>query len=178
MKKILFVFAMLLAVVTASAGEKTFAVVDGNPSVLKAGGNIVVSFNFEGATYDLNEPLEQHYKNLDELKTKVPVSFMQGFTDKAKKSNIVEERAEAKYSVEVKVNNMDCYYKVMSIVPGHNTKVWGTATIKDNASGETVCVIKITECEGGRDFSIDDSFGKCFIKIGEAIGNLMNKGKL
>lgn len=177
MKKIFLLFAMLLGVLTASAGEKVLTLEQGELTSLKAGGNVAVVFNFDGAMYDMKEPLSAHYNNLAELTAKVPFNFTEGFNDKCKKSKVVDS-ADAKYTIAIKADNMDCYYKVVSFVPGHVTKVWGTAAIKDNTTGETIAVIKITECAGSRDFTIDDSFGKCFISLGEKIATAFNKGKL
>ena len=177
MKKLFFLFAMLLGVLSASAGEKVLTLEQGELATLKAGGNVAVVFNFDGATYDMKEPLSAHYPNLAELTAKVPFNFTEGFNDKCKKSKVVDS-ADAKYTMEIKVSNMDYFFSAMSFVPGHKTKVWGTATIKDKTTGETVAVIKITECEGDRDFVADDSFGKCFVKLGEQLAKAFNKGKL
>lgn len=178
MRKFLLFLTLLVGAATAFAGEKTFSVLEGTLDRLKEGGNVVVTFDFEGATFDNREPLSVHYQNLSELIARVPTGFMQGFSEKAKKCNIVDNATDAKYSIIIEVENMDSCFQAMSIVPGHSTKVWGTATIKDNATGETVAVVRISECEGDRDFTIDDSFGKCFIKIGEGIGKAFSKGKL
>lgn len=177
MRKLFLLLVMLMGVLTASAGDKVLALEKGELASLKAGGNVAVLFNFDGAMYDMKETLAAHYSNLAELTAKVPLNFTEGFNDKCKKSKIVDS-ADSKYTINIKVENMDCYYKVVSFVPGHVTKVWGTATIKDNATGETIGVVKITECAGSRDFTIDDSFGKCFISLGEKIAKAFNKGKL
>ncbi len=177
MKKLFLLFAMLISVLTASAGDKVLDLEKGELASLKTGGNVAVVFNFDGAMYDMKETLAAHYSNLAELIAKVPFNFTEGFNDKCKKSKIVDS-ADAKYIITIKVDNMDCYYKVVSFVPGHVTKVWGTATIKDNTTDDTIAVINITECAGSRDFTIDDSFGKCFISLGEKLANAFNKGKL
>lgn len=177
MKKLFLLFVMLMGVLTASAGENVLSLEKGELASLKTGGNVAVVFNFDGAMYDLKEPLATHYSNLAELTTKVPFNFTEGFNGKCKKSKVVDS-TDAKYTITIKVDNMDCYYKVVSFVPGHVTKVWGTASIKDNSSGETIAVMQITECAGSRDFTIDDSFGKCFISLGEKLANVFNKGKL
>mgnify|MGYP004447654249 CR=1 FL=1 len=178
MKRFISVFAIFLSFVIAFASEKTFTLVEGDLNPIKGGGNIFVTFDFEDATYDNKEPLAVHYENLSELIVKVLSDFNQTLQKKAKKINVVDKVTEAEYTVTVKVNNMDCYFKVMSFVPGSDTKMWGFVTIKDNVTGENIAVIKITECDGGRDFSVDDSFVKCFHKVGEELGKAMNKGKL
>lgn len=177
MKKAIAILAFLICVLTASAG-KTFTLDSGSVAPLKGGANITVSFNFDNATFDNQEPLSSKYGNLAELVAKVPQNFMQGFSSKAKGYGIVDNAANAKYAIAIKVENMDFFYSAMSFVPGYITKVWGTITVTDIATGQNVCVIRVTEGTGDRDFNIDDSSGKTFIELGENFAKIMNKGKL
>ncbi len=177
MKRLFLLFALLMGVLTLSAGDKVLTLEKGELASLKTGGNVTVVFNFDGAMYDMKESLSAHYPNFAELIAKVPLNFMEGFNDKCKESKVVDSE-DSKYTITIKVDNMDCYFKVVSFVPGHATKVWGNASIKDNTTGETIAVVKITECAGSRDFTIDDSFGKCFISLGGKMAKVFNKGSL
>jgi len=179
MKKVLLIVAILLSVFSASAGDKVLVLSQGNLSVLKSGGDATVSFDLEGATWDYKEPLSEHFDNLANLMTKAPAEFQAGFNDKAKKSYLLDS-GDAKYKIVVKIDNMDSYFKVMGweFMPGHVHKMWGTVTITDAASGDTVAVIKVVENKGGRDFTVDDSFLKCFKSLGEKIGSAFKSGKL
>ncbi|MCF0191256.1 MAG: hypothetical protein HUJ96_08345 [Marinilabiliaceae bacterium] len=175
MKRIVIIFAMLLSMTAVCFGQ--YSTTEGDAKPLKEGGDLVVTFDFEGATFDKSQALSDKYENLTSLVSKVPANFKSGFSETSKKSKIVDNASDAKYDVNIKVTNMDLYFKVMSVVPGNVTKVWATITIKDIATGELICTIDVDECAGERDFTIDDSFAKCFVRLGEDFGTIVKKGK-
>lgn len=66
----------------------------------------------------------------------------------------------------VKFSNFDKFFSAMSIVPGNKHKIWGEITVVDKKTNEVICVFKVDEFKGGRDFSIFDSFKESMSDLG------------
>lgn len=173
MKK--YLFTVLLALVgslTAMAGLD-IKVIEGDKKFMKsASGDVVLVFDWEGATYDNKMPLESQFTDLERLKPHAWYGFVEVFNEKAKNMKIVKDEAAAKYKFAMKVTNMDRYIKVMGFVPGPATKVWGTLTVTDLSNGEVIAVIQVTEVDGGANPSPDGSFSDCFEELAKQMTKL------
>ncbi|MCF0202098.1 MAG: hypothetical protein HUK08_01920 [Bacteroidaceae bacterium] len=178
MKKLFLMLVAIFFVAISASAKKVLTETEGNVSDLKKCGKITVRFDFEGAMYDSKEPLGNPYKNLNELIAKVPEWFAKGYKKEAKDSEIVNAGENPRYAITIKVNNMDRYWKVFSLRDGNTTKMWGTITVKDVATGNVVCLLSVDECVGTPDYTVDESFLKCFKKLGEILGEVVKKGKL
>ena len=178
MKKFISIFTMLLCIIMVSAAERPFELVEGDIAAFKGAGNIEVTFDFDDATYDMQEPISVHYATLDDMLLRVPPYFKHGYQKKAKRSKVVYEEDNPQYLVVIKITNVKYNSKVLSVGSSNNTALWGTITFKDKATGATVLVLNINGCAGGHDFSADQSFIKSFQQLGEDFGKLQSKGIL
>ncbi len=173
MKKCLFtVLLALVGSLTAMAGLD-IKVIEGDKKFMKsASGDVVLVFDWEGATYDNKMPLEQQFTDLERLKPLAWYGFVEVFNEKAKNMKVVKDEAAAKYKFAMKVTNMDRYIKVMGFIPGPATKVWGTLTVTDLSNGEVIAVIQVTEVDGGANPSPDGSFSDCFEELAKQVTKL------
>ena len=163
---------VLIGCMAAMAGSD-IKVLEGNKKFLKgAEGNAVLVFNWEGATFDNKQPLTEKFTDLENLKNVAWKGFAETFNEKSKKVKVVREEADAKYKFTMDVKNMDQYFKVMGFIPGNATKVWGTMTVTDLSTGETIAVIEVTEVNGGANPSPDGSFSDCFEELAKQVAKL------
>lgn len=172
MKKILFLLVALVSSLTASAGLD-ISVTQGDKKFFKtAEGNAVLELLWDGATYDGKMPLEEKFTNLSYLKKVAYNGFEETFNDKSKKFKIVKDQSAAKYKITMKVSKMDQYFKVMGFIPGNATKVWGTLTVTEIATGNVVLVVNVDEVDGGANPSPDETFSDCFEELAEQLTKL------
>ncbi len=172
MKKYIFTVLLLFVgsmTVMAGSGIK---VTKGNKNFLKtAEGNAVLFFDWENATFDNKEPLVTKFSNLDALSQVAYNGFTEIF-NKKQRVKIVADETDTKYRFTTKVTNMDQYFKVMGIVPGNATKVWGILTITGLSTGEVFVVIEVNEVDGGANPSPDGSFSDCFEELAKLVAKL------
>ena len=170
MKKIIFTLLFVCTCICSFAGNP-MKVVNGNNKFLKEDATATVSIDWSQAQWNYEKPLtDQWGDSYQKLTTLGEQAFIEGFNEKSKKLKIQE--GDAKYRIEVKISNVDKFYSVMSLVPGNKHKVWGKILVVDIQTGTTVCEADFKELQGGRDFSIDNSFAKCMKDLGKATAKL------
>jgi hypothetical protein len=100
--------------------------------------------------------------------------FIKEFNKRSKKMSAVSS-GDAQYTIDVTITNLDVYVKVWPItIPA--TKLWGTATVINNSTGEKVVVADITELEGmGGTYAI--STESALENIAEELAKHIKKGK-
>ena len=159
-----FIMSVLLTIMCsffAFAGGVKY--LNGNKKLFKtAEGGMLLEISFEGATYDYSCPIEEQWPDIDHYAFKARDGFIQDFRENFKKVYITENKSEAKYSISIKIDNVDMYVKVMSWVPGPAIKVWGTLVITDAASGEELLKLKLKELCGGASPSQHEAMSDTF----------------
>lgn len=171
MKKLLLSLLAVIVSVCAFA-DNTTKLTEGSAAFLKNGGIANVVFNWADAKHDNKEPLRNHWKeNYDTMTVKGEQGFIDGFNAVAKKVKI-DNAEKAQYRIEVNITNVDYFFSVMSIVPGHKHRVSAQIRVVDVSSGETLCVIKVDQRKGSRDFVVTDSFVKTMNQIGQDVAKL------
>ena len=83
-----------------------------------------------------------------------------------------DKKDGANYKFLIKVSNLDSFTNVMGWGARTEAKMWGTLTITDAASGETVAEINIDEAEDGTDYVRREAFGKTFLLLGERVAKM------
>lgn len=171
MRKILLVLCALFICFNGYA--KDIEVIEGKAQMAKRDGLVYVVFNWDDALWDKKTPIKEQWgEHYSKYVTEGERAFLSTFNEKAKKLQTTTDLSEAKYSIAIQFVNFDYYYSVMSFVPGHKHKVWANVTITDNATGDVVCRIKVTELEGDRDFVKFDSFPKMMQMFAEKMAKL------
>lgn len=172
MKKIYLTLIAILCLFASTYAADIY-VVNGDKKFFKsASGNAVLEFVWENARYDNKMALEEHYSNLENLKAVAWNGFVETFNEKCKTVKVVRYASDAKYKMTMKVVNMDSYTKVMGFIPAPATKVWGTFTITDIATGEVLVEINVKEVDGGANPSPDGTFSDCFEELGKQVSKL------
>lgn len=164
MKKILLsILTLCLAGVSAFAGSD-LSVVSGDKKFFKnANGNVNLVIDWSANNFDDRMTLDEKFGDMTSRKAAARDGFIQDFSKLFKNLPIVD--GDADYRIEIKVAKIDQYIKVMGWIPGPSTKVWGTLTVTDLRSGETLLTIEIDECDGGASPSPDESFSDSFESI-------------
>lgn len=171
MKKILAVLFSLFVCISLFAGN-TVKVVEGKQAfktILSEKASAQVVFDWNDAKYDKSKSLKDLWGDKYDYFIKAcEENFQNGFNEETKELKVSKDKSGAKYVVVVKINQLDKYFNVMNIVPGHTVKVWATVTIQ-SPSGEKMVVIEADEMKGSRDFSPDDCYTKAFRIFGERV---------
>ena len=159
---------------TAAFAGNPIKVVNGDKKFFKsAEGKVFLEVVFDkNATYDDKMPLTEKYSDLD---TKAIISyngFVEEFNDNNSKMTFVKDAAEADYKMTINVTKIDEFFNVMGWVSGPCVRVWGTLTVTDTKTGNTMIVVDIDEIDGGAAPSTDRAFNDSFGELGEKIAKL------
>lgn len=178
MKK--YLITMLLAIVgcvTAMAGDD-IKLSSGSVAPLKDGGVGCVVLDVAEAQFDNKKPLKQdeRFANIDEQIPECTKEFIREFNDNAKKFKMTDNADEAKYLFTVKITNLDTFVNVMSFKGGVGIKVWGTITITEKATGNSVAIFNIEE-EGNSGMTYNIAVEETFEGIAKFLAKKINKGK-
>lgn len=157
------------------------AIMAGNPKVVSGKkelkniysetASVLLTIDWSDAKYSYGKSMEKVWEEkYDYMVKSCKDNFIRGFAEENEKLHLGDVD-DAQYKMNVKVTNLDKYFNVMNIVPGHTVKVWCDVTIS-NAKGEKLAEIKVDEMKGGRDASPDDCYGKAFYILGKRIANL------
>ena len=92
--------------------------------------------------------------------------------NKAKKLRMTQDGNDAKYKFILKVANVDRFFAAMAFIPQHEAKMWGTLTIVDMASGQTLAVVEIEEAEDGQHVDIKYCYGETFEELGQTVAKM------
>ena len=167
MKKLLFTLMMLLVSCVTFAGDVT----SGNKKFLKNEGTMLMVFDWANAEYGEKGSLKEHWADDDpgyeRRVSDAQKTILAAFNKKSKKMKAVTS-GTADYTMTVKIEKIDYFFSVMSIVPGHKHTVWATVTVTDK-TGAKVCEMKYERFKGARDFVAYDSYIKLMEAFGEAL---------
>lgn len=173
MKKFCTTLLMLCITVMCAFAGSDIKVMEGNKKFFKsAQGEALLTINWGQATYDYKKPLTEKFGDLEPYADASYSGFIDSFNDECKKVKIVPGSKNAKYQFTIDVTNVDQYIKVMGFVPGPATKIWGTLTITDIATGEKLLVVDIKSVDGGASPSPFESFSDSFEELAEQVADL------
>jgi len=171
--KRLVLMAFMSIIATVAFAANPIKVVSGDKKFFKsAEGNVYLEVKYEGASFDDKMPLTEKY---DDMESKTTISyngFIEEFTDNNKKMKFVTTESEATYKMTIQVTKIDEFINVMGWIPGPCIRVWGTLTVTDVKSGESLLVVEIDEIDGGSAPTTDRAFNDAFGKLGEKIAKL------
>ncbi len=161
--------ATMMAIVAAvSFAANPLTVKQGDKKFLKtASGGALLEFIYDGATYDDRMPLTEKFPDIDKLKKLSWDGFVEEFNERCKTVKVVTKAEEAKYKFTVKVTKIDQFINVMGFIPGPCVRAWGTLTVSDIKSGDTLLVLDIDEIDGGSNPSPDGAYSDCFEELGK-----------
>lgn len=173
MKRI-FLMAFITLFATVAFAANPLKVVGGDKKFFKnAEGTVFLEMIYDNdATFDGKMPLTEKYDNLEE---KIEISyngFVEEFSERNSKLKFVDTEEEATYKMTIHVTKIDEFVNVMGWIPGPCVRVWGTLTVVDVNSGETMIIVDINEIDGGSSPTTDRAFNDAFGKLGESIAKL------
>ena len=168
MKKTLTVIIMTLLCTTAFAKVK---ITSGSAAFLKEEATAVIEFDYSEAAWEE----DQSYKTWcgEDFNTRVQLSkesFIFAFNKNSKKLKINDGGNDAKYRITFKVENME--QKVGGNWGQFYVRCYGTITVQDIATGETVCTINVNKEGGDTDYVPNDRISSCFSEIGKRVAKL------
>lgn len=171
MKKVLSVLFALLISATMFAGN-TVKVVNGKKEakeIFKDKTTALAQIDWSKVKYDNTKDLHETWGDKYDYFVKACTeNFVKGFNDENKGLQVATNANDAKYKMVVKLTNIDKYFNVMNIVPGHTVKIWATIIIT-TANGDQQVEIEVDSMKGSRDFSPDDCYTKAFKILGERV---------
>jgi len=172
--KRLFLMAIVTLFATAAIAGNPLKVVNGDKKFFKsAEGKVFLEVVFDAnAIYDEKMPLTEKYNDLDAKAIISYEGFVEEFTDSKSKMTIVKDEAEADYKMTINVTKIDEFVNVMGWVPGPCVRVWGTLTVTDTKTGDTMIVVDIDEIDGGSSPTTDRAFNDTFGELGKSIAKL------
>ena len=175
MKRLLLTAILALSAVIAFAGNP-LKIVNGKDQVktiMKENTTVVVEFDWSQAKYDNKKTLKEQWEgDYDYIVNDCEESFIKGFNENAKKLKMAKEADNAKYKFVLTVTNIDRFFAAMAFIPQHEAKMWGTLTIVDIASNQTLAEVRIDEAEDGQHVDVKQCFGETFEELGEKIAKL------
>lgn len=171
--KRLVLMAFMTIIATVAFAANPIKVVSGDKKFFKsAEGNIYLEVKYEGASFDDKMPLTEKYNDMESKTTISYDGFIEEFKDNNKKMDFVTTESEANYKITIQVTKIDEFINVMGWIPGPCIRVWGTLTVTDVKSGESLLVVDIDEIDGGSAPTTDRAFNDAFGKLGEKIARL------
>lgn len=171
--KRLFLMAFVTLFATVAFAGNPIKVVNGDKKFFKnAEGKVFLEVIYEGATFDDRMPLNERYSDI-EAKTIISYNgFIEEFVERNTALKFVETIEEATYKMTIQVTKVDEFFNVMGWVAGPCIRVWGTLTITDVKSGDSLLVVEIDEIDGGGAPTVDRAFNDTFGELGKRIAKL------
>ena len=169
-----FLMAFMTIVATVAFAANPIKVINGDKKFFKsAEGNVFLEVVYnDDATFDDKMPLTEKYSNMDE-KTQISYDgFVEEFGENNSKLNFVTDEAEATYKITIQVSKVDEFVNIMGWIPGPCVRVWGTLTVTDAKTGESLLVVEIDEIDGGAAPTTDRAFNDTFGALGKKIAKL------
>ena len=165
----LFAALMMVAVYADNPIEITL----GSRNFLKDYASANVSFDFSKTLYKEDGLLETSLtaEEYDRYTSKAIMAFAEAFNHASRRLRI-DNSEDARYAIDIVVDKIDYFFSVMSLVPGHKHTFFGSITVTNLDTAEIVCELNVTRLKGGRDFSLEDSFYKCFAELGKELAKL------
>lgn len=171
--KRLFLMAFVTLFATVAIAGNPIKVISGNKKFFKnAEGNVLLEIKYDGASFDGKMPLTEKYPDVD-AKTIISYNgFIEEFSERNDDLTFVKNEAEANYKITIQVTKIDEFINVMGWIPGPCIRVWGTLTVTDVKTGESLLVVDIDEIDGGSAPTTDRAFNDTFGELGEKIAKL------
>ena len=171
--KRLFLMAFVTLFATVAIAGNPIKVISGNKKFFKnAEGNVLLEIKYDGASFDGKMPLTEKYPDVD-AKTIISYNgFIEEFSERNDDLTFVKNEAEANYKITIQVTKVDEFFNVMGFIPGPCIRVWGTLTVTDAKTGESLLVVDIDEIDGGSAPTTDRAFNDTFGELGEKIAKL------
>jgi hypothetical protein len=171
--KRLFLMAFVTLFATVAIAGNPIKVISGNKKFFKnAEGNVLLEIKYDGASFDGKMPLTEKYPDVD-AKTIISYNgFIEEFSERNDDLTFVKNEAEANYKITIQVTKVDEFFNVMGFIPGPCIRVWGTLTVTDVKTGESLLVVDIDEIDGGSAPTTDRAFNDTFGELGEKIAKL------
>lgn len=171
--KRLFLMAFVTLFATVAIAGNPIKVISGNKKFFKnAEGNVLLEIKYDGASFDGKMPLTEKYPDVD-AKTIISYNgFIEEFSERNDDLTFVKNEAEANYKITIQVTKVDEFFNVMGFIPGPCIRVWGTLTVTDVKTGESLLVVDIDEIDGGSASTTDRAFNDTFGELGEKIAKL------
>lgn len=171
--KRLFMMAFMTIIATVAFAANPLKVVNGDKKFFKnAEGTVFLEVIYEGASFDDRMPLTEKYDNIEEKTTISYNGFIEEFSERNDKLQFVKTEEEATYKITIKVTKVDEFINVMGFISGPCIRVWGTLTVTDVKTGESLLVVEIDEIDGGSAPTTDRAFNDTFGQLGEKIAKL------
>ena len=176
MKKMLVALCALFVSVSLSAGNP-LKVTNAKTSLkefFKKDAKAYLVLDWNKTQYDNKKTALEEFgaTDYDFIKKDCAEKFIEGFNNKSKGVKLSDKKDGANYKFLIKVSNLDSFTNVMGWGARTEAKMWGTLTITDAASGETVAEINIDEAEDGTDYVRREAFGKTFLLLGERVAKM------
>ncbi|MBO4826903.1 MAG: hypothetical protein J5506_06685 [Prevotella sp.] len=168
---VLALFAMLMMV--AVYADNPIEITLGSKGFLKDYASANVEIDFSKTIYKEKELLMESLteEEFERYTSKAIGAFAEAFNHNSKRLKI-DNSEDARYAIDIEVDKIDYFFSVMSLVPGHKHTFFGTITVTNLDTAEIVCEMIVTRLKGGRDFSLEDSFYKCFAELGKELAKL------
>lgn len=141
----------------------------GNVKCLKENESAVLTIDFSKVTWEKKQDFKQWCGAEYDKRVEVSNSeFTKSFNENSKGVKIVEAGKEAKYKIVVELTNFE--RKTASFGWGRaHIKIYGTLSVVDAATGDTVCTYALDGVSGGDDFVETDRFAKSFAELGKQL---------
>lgn len=171
--KRLFLMAFMAVFATVAFASNPIKVVSGDKKFFKSSeGNVFLEVKYDDASFDGKMPLTEKYSDI-EAKTLISYDgFIEEFTENNSKFNFVKDEVEATYKITVNVTKVDEFVNIMGFIPGPCIRVWGTLTVTDVKTGDSLLVVDIDEIDGGSAPTTDRAFNDTFGELGKRMAKL------
>ena len=175
MKRIILTAVLVFSAMMSFAGNP-LKIISGKyqvQTIMKESATVVVVYDWSQAQYDNKKALKKEWgDNYDLIVEDCEKSFIEGFNDNAKKLRIDQTSENARYRFVLTIKNVDRFFAAMAFIPAHEAKMWGTLTILDNMTNQTLAEIDIDEAEDGQHVDIRYCYGETFEELGEKVAKL------
>lgn len=176
-KYLLTALVAIVGCLTALAGDD-IKLTEGSVASLKDGGVASLVIDMTDTKFDNKMPLRKdgRFANVDEQIPEYKSEFIREFNDNTKKFTMTADEGSATYEFIVKITNLDTFVHVMSFKGGIGIKLWGSVTIRNKATGETVALYTIDE-ESNSGFNYSLALEEGFEGIAKFLAKRIKKGK-
>lgn len=169
MRKFLLTFCMAMFAVFGFAGG--IKLISGNAQVLKEAASASFVLDLNGTRWEEDDDFKVWCGKDYEIRIeKSKTGFISGFNVNSRNMKI-SGGGNTKYSIIVKVNN---FVQKCPGIPCY-LRMYGTISIVDNNTSETICLLEIDGLKGGADYTPDDRFLKCFNKLAKTLVKQFSK---
>ncbi|MCR5658713.1 MAG: hypothetical protein K6G25_05255 [Bacteroidales bacterium] len=171
--KRLFLMAFMAVFATVAFASNPIKVVSGDKKFFKsAEGNVFLEVIYDNASFDDKMPLTEKYSDI-EAKTLISYNgFIEEFANKKSRFNFIKDEVEATYKITINVTKVDEFVNIMGFIPGPCIRVWGTLTVTDVKTGDSLLVVDIDEIDGGSAPTTDRAFNDTFGELGKRMAKL------